>query len=66
MTEMVLGSICTLIKKNKNIQHVNLTATGLTEYMIARIGKALRRTRSLCSIHFSGNPGSTDRVKDYI
>ena len=34
--------------------------------MIKRIGQAMRRTKSLCSIHLCQNPGATDRVRDYL
>ena len=34
--------------------------------MIVKIAKAMRRAKALCSIHFDGNPGVTQRLKDYV
>ena len=34
--------------------------------MIIKIAKAMRRAKALCSIHFDGNRGVTQRVKDYV
>ena len=45
---------------------MNLSCTGLTEYMIVKIARAIRRAKALCSIHFDGNPGISQRVKDFI
>ena len=55
----LLGSI---IKKNKNLLHLNLDATGLTEAMICMIGKNMRRAKSLLSIHLSFNSGTLPRA----
>ena len=33
-SQSVIDNICILIKRNRKLQHVNLTNTGLTEYMM--------------------------------
>ena len=66
LSTKVVENIIRLIKYNKNLQLLNLQKTGLTEYMLLKIGKALSRTKSLLSIHLCDNPGVTDRLKDYL
>ena len=61
-----IENLCSLLKRNKRLQHVNLCKTGLTEYMIVKIAKAMRRAKALCSIHLDGNPGVTPRVKEFV
>ena len=61
-----MDNVTHLLKHNKNLQHVNLTNTGLTEHMLLQIGKALTRSKSLLSIHLCMNPGATPRVSDYL
>ena len=62
----VVDSLCSLIKRNKCLQHINLEGTGLSEYMMVQIARAVSRAKSLISIHLCSNPGTTERVKDYI
>lgn len=66
LSSKVVENLTMLIKRNKRLQHVNLTNTGLTEYMILQIGRSLRRAKSLLSIHLCQNPGSTPRAKEYL
>lgn len=54
------------MKYNKNLLHFDLSSTGLSEAMLWYIGTALRRAKSLVSLHLSGNPGVTKNVKDYL
>ena len=49
-----------MIKHNLKFLHFDLTSTGLTTHIIQNLGKQLRRSRSLLSIHLSGNPGVND------
>lgn len=51
----IADNLCTFIKRNKNLLHLDLSETNLTEYMIWTIGCSLSRAKSLVSIHFSGN-----------
>lgn len=62
----MVDSLRALIKYNKRLMHLNLTNTGLTEYMIVQIGHSIRRAKSLNSVHLCSNPGSTTRVKEFL
>ena len=62
----VVKYLSTLIKRNKNLVHLDLTQTQLTEHMLWRIGMCLSRAKSLAAIHFSGNPGITPSLKEYL
>lgn len=55
-----------LIKRNKQLTHLNLVSTGLTELMIVELAIAIRRSKSLLSVHLCGNRGVTDRIKDFV
>jgi hypothetical protein len=54
------------IKFNPNLTHLDLSSTGLTSQIIHGLGKTLRRSRSLLSVHLSENPGLTAENKRYI
>ena len=41
------------IKMNSNLMHLNLTGMGMTSAMMHEFGRALRRTKSLVSLHLS-------------
>ena len=58
--------MCSLIKRNKRIQHINLQGTGLSEMMMVKVANAVARAKSLTSIHLCSNPGTTYRVKEHI
>lgn len=51
------------IKRNKNLIHLDLSHTQLTEGMLWWIGSTLTRAPSLSSLHLSGNPGITSELK---
>ncbi len=51
------------IKRNKNLIHLDLSHTQLTEGMLWWIGSTLTRAPSLASLHLSGNPGITSELK---
>ena len=63
---MLIESIVMLVKRNKQLLHLNLTSTGLTEQMIVDIAVALRRAKSLLSVHLCGNKGVTERSKEFM
>lgn len=65
-TTTVIQNLQQLIKRNKKLQHLDLTGTGLSEFMMLKIGDGIARAKSLLSIHLCSNPGSTPRVKDYL
>ena len=60
----IVRNICTIIKRNKNLLHLNLSNTQLTEYMLWHIGKSLSRARSVISCHLSGNQGITPTLME--
>jgi hypothetical protein len=62
-TSAMLGS---LIKFNKQLLHLNLEQTGLTELVLRDLGHQIRRAGSVLSIHLSGNPGLSKEVKDFL
>jgi len=66
----VLELLGKMIKHNLKFLHFDLTSTGLTHRIVEELGKQLRRSRSLLSIHLSGNPGVNDqssrRLRDRV
>ena len=55
-----------LIKHNKNLIHIDLTACGLTNLMMKELGTHVRRSGSLLGIHLTGNPGLTAENTQYL
>ena len=55
-----------LIKYNKNLIHIDLTACGLTELMMRELGTHIRRSGSLLAIHLTGNVGLTAETAQYL
>lgn len=53
-----------LIKHNQCLLHLDLSGTGLEAKLLLGIAEALRKAKSLLSVHLSGNPGLTDQVQD--
>ena len=51
----VIANLERFIKRNKQLIHLDLTQTNLTELMLWKLGSALARAKSLVAIHFSGN-----------
>ena len=51
---------------NTNLVHLNLSSCGMTEEMLLEFGTAMRRTKSMTSLHLSGNPGDTPEVRAAI
>ena len=62
--DLVKGNIFTLLRENKKLIHLDLTATNLSEAAIIHILPAIRKSKSLQGIHLSGNPGVTETVKN--
>jgi len=46
--------------------HLDLSNTGLSEEMLLDIARAIPYSKSLMSIHFSGNPGVNKLTKEKI
>lgn len=64
--DLLRESLGKFIKYNKNLLHLDLSHTRLESDMIKDIGANLRRAKSLISVHFSGNPGVNDEVKQFL
>ena len=62
----IITNLCRFIKYNPNLLHFDLAHTGLNEQMIWHFGNALKRAKSMVALHLSGNPGITDKLKDYL
>ena len=48
------------ISHNRSLLHIDLSDTGLTHFMLLRLGNAMNISPSLLAIHLSGNPGITE------
>ena len=49
-----------VMKKNRKLQHLDLTSTNLPSQVIIYLCDRLRKSRSILSAHFSDNPGLQD------
>jgi len=54
------------IKQNKKLVHLDLSFMGMDEETLLMFGVALRRAKSLLSLHLSGNPGNSFQVQEEI
>ena len=59
-------AIYKFIRRNQNVQHINLTSCNLNQVMLSRIALGAKNSFSLMAIHFSNNPGVTPAVKAYL
>ena len=64
--ENVIANLSKFIKHNKNLLHLDLSNTGLGEQSLNLIGTAVRRAKSLVCAHFSGNPGVTEPLMEFL
>ena len=55
-----------MIKRNKNLIHIDLSHTNLSSSSMWHFGKSMRRAKNLRAIHLSGNPGITTKLIDDI
>lgn len=62
----LVNKMSRLIKYNKNLIHLDLSYTGLDDTAVRALGVALRRAKSIVSMHLSGNPGVKPKVKKYL
>ena len=60
-----MEKLCMFLKRNKSLQHVDLSYTGLTEQQLWHLGPALRRAKSIRSVHLNGNE-VTPRLLDFL
>jgi len=61
-----IENLCNFIKKNTSLIHADFSHTGLNEKQLWYFGRAMRRSKSLRSLHLCGNPGITPRLKEYL
>ena len=59
-------AIYKFIRRNQNLQHLNISKCNLTQIMIARIGLGVKCSNSLMAVHFCDNPGVTPAVKAFL
>ena len=52
-----------LVRHGKRLIHLDLTSTNLAEQILEQMLPGIKRSRTLMSVHFSGNPGVTKRVQ---
>ena len=62
----VLKYISRIINNNENLQHLDLTNTGLNEDAILQLCERAKKSKTLQSVHFCGNPGITPRIKNKV
>ena len=55
--------LCKFIKMNSKLMHLNLSGMGMTQPMMNQFGRALRRTKSMISLHLSGNNGDNEHLR---
>lgn len=60
--KVVVKNLCSFIKYNPKLIHLNLSNCGLGEASLIKLSKAIRDSLGLKSIHLSGNPGVSEKV----
>ena len=58
--------LCKFIKMNSNLMHLNLSGMGMTTEMMWAFAKALRRTKSMVSLHLSQNNGDCEELRNWF
>ena len=58
--------LCKFIKMNSKLMHLNLSGMGMTQPMMNQFGKAIRRTKSLISLHLSQNNGNNESLREAL
>lgn len=57
LNQIVTLLLTKVLKSNKRLQHLDLTSTNLPSQVIIHLCNRLRKSRSICSVHFTDNPG---------
>ena len=63
--ELMADRFSRLMRTNTQMQHLDLSNTGLSEVFIFNMLPALRRAKSLLAFHIGSNPGITKRICEY-
>jgi len=66
MAKALRKNLVGFIKYNQVLQHFNLSNTGLPEEAIRSVGISLNKSRGLVAVHLGGNPGITDKNKEFL
>lgn len=61
-----MKNLCEFLKLNSKLIHLNLSYTGLSKIMLMQLGPALRRSKSMLSLHLNGNPGIDEDLKKHL
>ena len=64
-SELLAARFSKLIRYNTQIQHIDLTNTGLSEMFLFNVVPALRRAKSLISFHVGANPGINKAIQKF-
>ena len=64
--EEAVSDILVKILRSPQLQHVDLSDTGLTEGMLMKICRAISHSACLLCVHLSGNPGLKDHIMKRI
>lgn len=62
----IIQNLCTFIKHNPKLLHLDLSHMGLSHLMLRELGPALRRAKAIISLHISGNPGVDKALRKYL
>mmetsp|Transcript_19701 Transcript_19701/g.26652 ORF Transcript_19701/g.26652 Transcript_19701/m.26652 type:complete len:138 (+) Transcript_19701:443-856(+) len=57
LNQLVTLLLTKVLKENKRLQHLDLTSTNLPSQVIIHLCNRLRKSRSICSVHLTDNPG---------
>lgn len=57
LNQLVTLLLTKVLKENRRLQHLDLTSTNLPSQVIIHLCNRLRKSRSICSVHFTDNPG---------
>ena len=61
-SEIMASRFSDLIRFNKNMQHIDLTNTGISEVFLFNMLPALRRAKGLLAFHIGANPGVNKKI----
>lgn len=65
-SEFVTRSLGEFIRHNKQLEHLDLSNTGLSEQVFIGLVPYLKRAKSILGLHLSHNPGVSAEVKAFL
>ena len=60
LNQLIAVLLSEVMKKNRKLQHLDLSSTNLPSQVLVYLCDRLRKSRSILSVHFSDNPGLQD------